>query len=190
MMRTPKNQGFTLIEMIVSVGLFSIVIVIVGTAYLNLVNLDARTRATSDAINNLSFAMDTISRSLRTGTQYECGGHGNGPNCWPDPSNKISFINDQNQYVTYFLDTSVNQIKECVSAVPNSSCSAGVNDFAVSDPRLNVNVFNFYVRGVGINDGIQPEVILVIRGTVALQGNQQPVSFTLQTTASQRGIDL
>ena len=72
-----ESRGFTLLEMMVSVAVFSVVMVIVAAAYLNLLSLDREARATSDAADSLSFVVDTISaRTIRTGTTYQCGGVG------------------------------------------------------------------------------------------------------------------
>jgi prepilin-type N-terminal cleavage/methylation domain-containing protein len=183
MIRTSSLRGFTLIEMIVSVGLFSVVIVMVSTAYLNLIALDRVTRATSDAMNNLNFAVDSMSRSIRTGTAYHCNGNNGNSDCWPGASNTLNFINDQNQRVWYLLSN--NQIYECVGT---GNCDTN-NGRPITDPKVVINNLDFYVQGVSTNDGVQPEVLLVVNASVSAGGGHN-VTFTIQTTASERGLQL
>ena len=67
-----KNSGFTLIEMLVSISLFAVVITMgVGTL---LVIIDANGRAQSMQLvmTNFSFALDSMTREIRTGTNWYC----------------------------------------------------------------------------------------------------------------------
>lgn len=184
--RHDSARGFTLIEMLVSVALFSVVMTIVAAAYMNLINLDRQTRATNDIVNNLSFAVDTMARSIRTGTVYFCGsGDANG-NCPTIPGTSISFTNDQAQGITYLLNTTTHQIGECAFS---SGCNTS-NATYFTDPRISITTLSFYVSGNGHGDGLQPQVVVVIHGTLTIDPSHPPVSFSIQTSATQRGIDI
>ncbi len=67
------RQGFTLIEMLVSVAIFTIVMVIALGALLSLSEADRKAQTINAAVNNLSFAIDSMSRLMRTGINYHCG---------------------------------------------------------------------------------------------------------------------
>jgi prepilin-type N-terminal cleavage/methylation domain len=178
MERSPR--GFSLLEMIVSVGLFAIVMLVSTGAYLSLISLDRKARATNDLVTNLSFAIDTMERSLRTGTAYACGGIGQGPNCVPG-NTSLAFVDDEGQTITY--KQSGTAIQQCIGL----SCSS------LTDPRITVQSMKFYVRGVGTSgtDAIQqPWVVFVVKGTITPDSNSGPITFTIQSTASQRAIDL
>jgi prepilin-type N-terminal cleavage/methylation domain-containing protein len=177
-----KTGGFTLIEIIVSVALFSVVMTIVASAYLNLLNLDRQTRATNDIVNNLDFVVSTMARSIRTGTDYQCGGTG-GTNCPITPSSTFAFVDDQGNTVTYSWDSINQQITECYGA--------GCTITAITDPRIKIDTLHFYVRGAQNNtDQIQPQVIFVLHGTISVNSDSTPISFTIQTSATQRQIDI
>jgi hypothetical protein len=164
--------------MLVSVALFSIVIAGVSTAYLNLINLDRQTHALNDIVDNLNFATDSISRSIRTGTIYQCGSAQDSyGNCATTPGSSMSFVNDQGQSVSYNLSGS--QINECIS----STCTA------FTDPRITINTLGFYVRGVGVGDNQQPQVIIVIHGSIPVSSTINQ-AFTIETAATERGIDI
>lgn len=180
------KRGFTLIEMLVSVALFSVVMTIVAAAYINLINLDRQTRATNDIVNNLNFAVDTMARSIRTGTGYACGSPVDGyGNCPLTPGAAFSFTNDQGQPIYYILNSSTHRIGECTSLV----CGVGTATY-FTDPRISITNLSFYVQGNGKGDGLQPQVIIIIRGTLAVDPSHAPVSFNIETSATQRGIDI
>jgi prepilin-type N-terminal cleavage/methylation domain-containing protein len=77
-MRTRSNQaGFTLIEMIVSLALFSVVITIAVGALLVLIASNQRFQNEQSVMTNLSFALDSMTREIRTGTNYYCTSRNN-----------------------------------------------------------------------------------------------------------------
>ena len=67
-----KSKGFTLIEIIVSLGIFSIVAVIAIGALVRVTSANRQAQAIQSGINNISFIMDSMSRELRTGKTYTC----------------------------------------------------------------------------------------------------------------------
>lgn len=80
-----KQAGFTLIEMIVSLGVFSVVVTTAVGAILVLVSTNVQLQNEQSVMTNLSFALDTMTREMRTGYKYYCeqrpnylaGGSGN-----------------------------------------------------------------------------------------------------------------
>lgn len=66
------TAGFTLIEMIVSLAVFSGVITIAIGALLMLVAANDQLQGEQSVMTNLSFALDSMTREIRTGTDYYC----------------------------------------------------------------------------------------------------------------------
>jgi prepilin-type N-terminal cleavage/methylation domain-containing protein len=66
------TAGFTLIEMIVSLGIFAIVVTTAVGAMLMLISNNQRLQAEQSVMTNLSFALDTMTREIRTGFNYYC----------------------------------------------------------------------------------------------------------------------
>lgn len=64
--------GFTLIEMIVSLALFSVVVTISVGALLVLIASNEQLQSEQAVLTNLSFALDSMTREIRTGTKYYC----------------------------------------------------------------------------------------------------------------------
>lgn len=181
---TTGERGFSLLELIVSVGLFMIVVTIAASAYLSLISLNRRAQATNDVSSNLAFVMESISRSIRTGSSYDCGGGGGALNCWGGGSNTFSFTNEDAQTVTYLLKTD-GTVGVCISATCTDSSAS-----SITDPRVRVTNLAFFVEGVGYGDGMQPRVLITLSGTIQPDPRTAPLSFTIQTSATQRLIEL
>ncbi len=67
-----KNAGFTLIELMVSLTVFSIVMLISVGTLLTLIDANAKAQALYMATTNLSFALDMMTRDIRIGHYYRC----------------------------------------------------------------------------------------------------------------------
>ena len=70
-----KMGGFTLIEMMVSIALFAIVMVMSMGAILSIVAANKKAQALNSVMTNLNFAVDSMSRDIKTGYNYHCGPH-------------------------------------------------------------------------------------------------------------------
>lgn len=200
MKRSPEtfSRAFTLIELIVSMALFTIVVTIVMSSYLNLISLDRKARATNDLVSNLSFAVEGMSRSIRTGTHYNCQGSGN---CSTGGS-YFAYVDENCRPVQYILGTTnaPNSIGECIGSPDLSgscnpspvSCNANTAT-PITDPRANVQSFTFYAQGIGTagaDGSLQPRVLFTISGTITPDANSTPVQFNIEGGATQRLIDL
>lgn len=188
-MHTPSMRGYTLLEMIVSVGIFSIIMLFVTGAYLTLISLDREVRATTALMTNLSFAVDSMARSIRTGNAYGCadsGGDPNSPGTNCAGTNRFSYYDTQlNQKVTYIVKSD-GTIGRCTGGTCSSATA-----ISLTDPNVTIasNDLRFYVRGVGTSNTVQPQVTFVIRGTM-IGSNNRSVDFSIQTSATQRRIDI
>jgi prepilin-type N-terminal cleavage/methylation domain-containing protein len=70
------KKGFTLVEMVVSMGIFSIVMVVAMGAFLKITEVNKRAQNVKNAVNNVNFTLEAISRELRTGKNYTLNGPG------------------------------------------------------------------------------------------------------------------
>jgi len=68
-----KQVGFTLIEMIVSLAVFSIVVTTAVGALLVVISTNQQLQEEQNIMTNLAFALDSMTRELRTGFSYVCG---------------------------------------------------------------------------------------------------------------------
>ncbi|HEY0011192.1 MAG TPA: type II secretion system protein [Candidatus Paceibacterota bacterium] len=188
MIKDTTPRGYTLIELIVSVAIFSIVMLVAGAAFLALINLDRQARATNDVVTNLSYVVDSMARSIRTGTAYRCSGTGD---CWSSTSagTQLTFTDASGRSVTYrrIVAGAKGSVQECITGTDGTTC------MALTDPRINVERLDFYVRGTATKragDATQPTVVFTLRGSVAPDARSAPVTFVIESGATQRLIDL
>ncbi len=65
-----SSSGFTLIEMIVSLGVFTVVALVAVGALMKIMDANRKALTLKTAINNLNFALESMSREMRVGTDY------------------------------------------------------------------------------------------------------------------------
>ena len=88
------NRGFTLVELIVALGLFSIVSTISIGSLITLMDNNRQLRSDQAIIANVGFAFDMMTRDIRQGIDYYC-------QTFTEAANAATFNNrfsDQNDY--------------------------------------------------------------------------------------------
>ena len=180
----PSSRGYSLLELIVSLGIFSMVMLVVMGAYVTLISLDRQARANNQLAASLSFAVESMARSMRTGTGYDCNAPGGSLNCGGGGGDSISFLDSQGQTISYIqkIDGSIGQCTGTSGCLDNNAVS-------LTDHRINITSLRFYFRGVGVGDDTQPSVTFVIAGTMTTEAGEVS-SFSIQTGATQRLIEL
>lgn len=219
MLLSNKNQtGFTLIEMIVSLAIFSIIVTITIGALLVLIASNQKLQGEQSVMTNLAFAMDSMTREIRTGTNYYCDEAIDysqfGPNNVFDAGNNIDTIRG----------TSTNSCEGGV--VGNNVTLQGVSFIEAGDSitgATNSRILYFFasttekmiMRKVGagtpqpiISSGLEiVDAEFFVSGAPPLNGNTdfyQPTvtihirakeigntkEYFLQTTVTQRTLDL
>ena len=199
-----KNNGFTLVEMMVAVAVFSIVMLTAMSALLNVIDANNKARSVKTAINNISFALEGISKDIRVGTDYACGSSVNeilgvesGQDCINGGtaikyrSNRTEKDGDKFRYSYYSFgenDDGIGQIYSCLEKTLADTCAS--NTFtAVTSPEVDITSARFYVVGNGLDGGgkkQQPHLIIVISGVAGPKSKTRlQTSFDLQTSVSQ-----
>lgn len=69
-----SQTGFSLIELLVSMTIFSVVMTMAAGTLLVLLDANAKAQNKNQILNNLTIAIDSMSREIRTGYNYVCGG--------------------------------------------------------------------------------------------------------------------
>ena len=189
--RSAAKRGYTLLEMIVAVGIFSVVMLAATGAYLTLINLDRQARAMNDVVSNLTFAVDSMSRAVRTGTNYKCN-NVSGTNCTNGSTNSsLGFTDSEspNRGIVYSLSNTGPNAGQIMATICSPAPCAGGTASALTDPRISVQSLKFYVRGVGVGDGIQPQVTFTIAGLITT-GVGKSVNFSIEGGATQRLLEI
>lgn len=64
--------GFTLVEIIVALAIFSIVATVALGALVKIISANKKAQGLQSAITNLNFALETMSREMRVGSAFHC----------------------------------------------------------------------------------------------------------------------
>lgn len=186
-----KGKGFTIVEMIVAIGIFTIVLFIASSAFLAVVNADRKSRATRIAMDNLNLALEDMSRRIKTGKAYYCNGDSStattATNDCSTPSSRIAFTEQNGTRTSYYLDT--------VNGVIWRSSGGGAPLAVTSASEMTINSLNFIVGGSlkwapggGGGNTAQPYVIIFVDGTT--KAGKITSGFKLQTMVTQRAYDI
>lgn len=70
--KNTNKAGFTLIEMMVSVGLFAIVMFISTAVIFSIINGNRKSQSINNVVNNLNFSIESLIRDIKTGYWYNC----------------------------------------------------------------------------------------------------------------------
>lgn len=187
-----SQKGFTLIELMVSLMLFTVVVLAaVGSLY-TVNNASRRTQAMRSVIDNLNFGIESISRTIRTANSVVCGGLSNigNPNCpfqYQNPSDKI--LIDSTLGADRLVEYQRGVNADGTGNIQKRVQEAGIwsNWIAVTAPEIDVQSLSFYVDGADVSDSIQPSVVVFVRGIARSQNQNEP--FAIQTYLSQRAVE-
>lgn len=185
-------SGFTLIEMMISAGLFTIIILIGIGAVLTVTSVHKKNQKLRSVVDTISFAMEDMARNARLGSMYNCGGMGDCPpwgyefsfeevygNQTPNDGDEFVYRMVQSQNGNYYtLEKS------------EFGLTSADSDFYQLLPReveVDMDKSGFMVQGSVAGDNIQPYVRIRLAGEIDYRGVKTP--FVLETTISQRQID-
>lgn len=181
-------RGFTLLEMTVSLGLFTIILFIATSAFLAVVNADRKSRSTRIALDNLNLTLEDMSRKIKTGSVYNCGGGASYADC--AVAQNLFAFNDQAEVRTVYKIGSGSVGCGDASYGTNGcvlrSDDGGTSFMPVTSPEINISGLSFLVSGSlpSVSDAKQPTVMISIKGSI---GTNTPIN--MQTTVTQRMYD-
>ncbi len=179
------NNGFSLIEILVAVSVFSVAVTISMGALMSISDAQQKILALRIVQDNLSYAFDTMGKEIRTGSSYHCGADINDflatpRDCSVFPGGpSFTFLNGVGDKITFRLNNSR------IERVLNGNLA---NVLAMTSPDTIINALSFYVTGSPTNDKIQPRVTVILKGTAGIKEKIKS-HINIQTTLSQRLID-
>ncbi len=208
-----KNQkGFTLIEVMIAVGLFVVIMVFGIGSVLSTNNAHKKSQSQRAINDNLSFVIEDMSRNIRLGSNYRCpinpgsatasDGYSfsvasldyTAQDCVPgneafsisfDPMNaNTADATDVTEQMGYFIlnDGGIYKMSQ-------TTFDGSVHNFIrITSPEIVIDrtKSGFTVIGTQTN-GSQPRVIIRLSGTVKYKNIVTP--FDIQTTVSQRELE-
>lgn len=205
--RSISNTGFSLVEVLVALAIFAVVVTMsVGTMVV-MIDANAKARDTQSIVSNVAFALDSMTREIRTGYNYVCKTPANTANdsAW----NSILEMSNNDATPDDCAGSSGFAFTESGTSLTSGSGSnrigyrlrdetierklgSGGDWEAVTAPNIVIDTLNFttnysanYTNG---GDTASPLVTVVIKG----YGQNDPANseFTLQTTVTQHELDI
>lgn len=198
------SAGFTLIEMLVSIALFAVVVTTSMGTLLVLIDANAKSQSIQISINNLSFALDAMTRQIRTGFDYYCGAAqsnittGTAPgsvrtgtlDC-ADGGQAIAFTDTRTgSRIAYAYNPTTRTIQRKIDL---GASRGSWEDMTGSN--LSISDMEFVVRGAptyappGVTDRNQPTVTLYITAQVG-DVSGLGAEFVIQTSLTQRALQI
>lgn len=179
------QKGFSLVEMMVAVTLFMIVMIVAIGGLMMLVYSGSTTQSVQSVSANLSLAVDSMTRNIRTGYGYYCSSALSGtlPSTTNDCSSGgtgIVFTDSRTGDRTAFRYNSTDKsIEQKVESGAWRRMTA---------EEINVDALTFYVTGSNSSDALQGTVRILVRA-ISEQGNEV-MPFYLQTLVTSRLLDV
>ena len=183
------SGGFTLIEMLVATAIFIVCMLIIVGALVSLNNASRKMRAIRIATDNLSAAIDSVSRNTRMGTTLHCGcelpanlaNYAVAKDC---PADNLG--NGGAQCLAYRSQTGARVVYQLANKrIQRSTNGGAVGSFLdMTSPEMTITDLKFIVQGTTANED-QPLITMIVRGSTGSNAKTQTV-FNLETTIDQR----
>lgn len=175
-----EAKGFTLVELMVAVFVFSFVSAIATNFVVTSAHASRRALAQQVLLDQMSYTAEYMTRALRRagkelnnppgclsarGLNYEVGAN----------ATSVAFVDDRGRCRSFFLADGA--IQERVGS------ESGV---ALTASGVDITGLKFLARGEGQGDSLQPRITFAIRAT---SREDRGYEFLLQSTVSQRRYD-
>lgn len=178
-MKHYSNQGFTIVELIVAMGVFIVIVTIAVGVFVSTVRNQRSLTALMAVNNNAGSVLEQMAREMRTGYRF-CGDQSGGNAC-DESGNEVSFTNYAGSEVRYALTATGSIVREV----------AGGDAESLTASETEITYLWFTVVQHGAPGGLVDDVCSPWRMTIAMgvrpRGDTDATRETkLQTTVSSR----
>lgn len=192
-------KGFTLIELMVVIALFTTIMTISIGALYSAQAINTKLQQTQIILDGVNLATEEIIRDIRYGLIFYCTDtvptvSPDRMDCYPNgntvlvfkPGNALTSAKSSSDRIVYYISNGSIFKKEFPEGVPSTPIQITVSNVVIDK-------LTFYVKGSGLvssGDYIQPVITLAITGTTKpSNGNVAPVTFSVETSSSARALD-
>jgi len=176
-----QNKGATLIEILLTIGLFGLIIGAVSNVFYSILQEQRKGLVSQEIFDSTSYNLEYVSRLLRmaqkdtagscisTDKNYEATRTGSG----------IKFLDYNGSCREFYLENNriYQQIGEGL-ALP------------ITSSKLKVDYLNFNILGDSQGDELQPKVTMFLEISRNSTKTEEQVQLKIQTTIAQRNLDL
>ena len=195
-MLNKRNKGFTLIELMVAVSLFTTVSVIATGAVLSANQISKKAQAIKLAMDNLNFALDSMTLKMKKGGGYYC--IGDGDSLGPTGSTPTYPLSPESQAcsspggtaIAFYLDNNATKYIYRFSGdrleFSQNNGASSMTPFAritASEITIDTTKSRFYVYDVDA-PAKQPRIVIRFYGQAKV--GKETSDFAVETTVSDR----
>jgi len=185
-----KTGGFTLLEMIISIGIFSVLVVTSIGVMLGISNAQLKAANIQATVDNIRFSMELMTKEMRTGSQYALSSF-----YGAQPGEELSFVTSAGERRVYYLSGGtimrLAASLSCLIQTPLVVTAQCPSPKPLMADEVTVERLRFKIGGItpGSSDG-QPWVMVAM--SVSSKGGKQAFEsrMDLETMVVQRLRDL
>lgn len=186
--RHNAHTGYSLIEMLVAIMIFSLVMIVGVNSLLSLVAANRKVQAIQSATTDLNFAFENMSRAMRTGQNFACPAAGSPCSSAPDLSDctsggsSVSFCSQDGEEIVYRL------VNDAGGDYLERTVDGGV-PARLTAPEISLAFFRFYMQGALSDDAVQPTITMAARARTGAD-ERADTEVAVQTSVTQRLLDI
>lgn len=183
MKKLSTQKGFTLVEMIISLAIFTVVALVAVGALIKVMDANRKSISLKTTINNLNFALEAMTREIRVGKDYK--NISSGSDSWT-----ITFQSSEMygsgasrcrlKYGYKYDGAAQTFLKAKQTTCTDSLGTSPSEYFPLISPEIKITT-----ALVDVDNTNQPKVFLYIKGSSSSKAKDK-TEFAVQTTISQR----
>jgi prepilin-type N-terminal cleavage/methylation domain-containing protein len=195
------NFGFTLIEVMIAMAIFTTLITIGMGAVLNAMQQHAMSQNNRTVMDSLNFAMEDMARNIRLGANFRCESYIDSdvydattdlvtPQDCPTSGPILLFNDYQGKLLKYTVLATHAVDKKSENTIGGGLSSPAESIITPSEVVVDIAKSGFSVRSAlpsTSGDTGQPTIMIKLVGTITSQGVTS--NFSLQTTVTPRALD-
>jgi prepilin-type N-terminal cleavage/methylation domain-containing protein len=193
------KNGFTILEMVIVMGIFSVASIYALSAYIKSNAGQKRIASTSKTITDARYALETMTREIRTGRLDYLAYYDKNIPLTNEPVNDLLIRDVNNRLVWFHLQTLASGQKEIRVCYTEQNCDDDIWS-SITPNNSTITVFNVFIwpkidpfawneETSQYNADQQPLVTLVISSKSLEPSDIVPTETTLQTSVSSRIYD-
>lgn len=175
-----EEKGFTLIEMLVSISLFSVVLVIILGAMLTIIDVNRKAQALASVINNFNASVESMNRVIKSAEPDSIQITDNNTRLKLTINNAYGLVGPQASMsgdvdVVFRFNEEDGRIER--------SLNNGSSFLSITSQDVTIQRLRFLEVG-----SLQPEIIIIMAGEAGVSEISK-TTFDIMTTVSQRQLD-
>lgn len=183
-----RRRGFLLIELLVSLFIFSIVATVSIGSIVSIIDANRKNQSLKSVMNNLNLALDSITRYASVGYNYRCA----------DSTTRLRVdcgqAGDSFGFTSpYDLDDNGDSPDEVTYTLGDGYIDRAIDDglsVRITAPEVTISDLQFLVLGSEGNDTQQPKVFMFVSGSTVAGPRTPATQFKIQSVISQRLPDI